>query len=67
MPMAHIINEFGGCKACACAVSGVGSMTESVRNQHMESFKRGEKNLLICTNALEEGVDVSECAFVQLG
>jgi hypothetical protein len=26
----------------------------------MDQFRRGEKNLLVCTNALEEGVDVSE-------
>ncbi|CAL1138448.1 unnamed protein product [Cladocopium goreaui] len=67
MPLAHLVNEQfqrTGLHIRAGAVSGVGSMTESVRNQQMDQFRRGEKNLLVCTNALEEGVDVSDCAFV---
>lgn len=67
MPLAHLVNEHfqrTGLRICSGAVSGVGSMTESVRNQQMDQFRRGEKNLLVCTNALEEGVDVSDCAFV---
>jgi len=67
MPLAHLINEeFQRLDTLirASGVSGVGSMTESVRNQQMEKFKRGDVNVMVCTNALEEGVDVSDCAFV---
>ncbi|CAE7328367.1 dcr-1, partial [Symbiodinium pilosum] len=39
-------------------------MADSKRDLEMERFRKGELNVLICTNALEEGVDVSDCAFV---
>ncbi|CAE7265164.1 DCL3A [Symbiodinium natans] len=67
MPLAHLLTEhFGKNRAVVRggAVSGTQSMADSKRNQEMERFRKGELNVLICTNALEEGVDVSDCAFV---
>ncbi|CAJ1441340.1 unnamed protein product [Effrenium voratum] len=63
MPLAHLINGRHP-HITAGAVSGVGSMTNSVRNQQMEDFRTGKSQVLVCTSALEEGVDVSDCAFV---
>eukprot|EP00747_Dinoflagellata_sp_TGD_P221049 gnl/TRDRNA2_/TRDRNA2_92948_c0_seq1.p1 gnl/TRDRNA2_/TRDRNA2_92948_c0~~gnl/TRDRNA2_/TRDRNA2_92948_c0_seq1.p1 ORF type:complete len:426 (-),score=59.54 gnl/TRDRNA2_/TRDRNA2_92948_c0_seq1:83-1276(-) len=39
-------------------------MAEHARTREMDRFRGGETSVLICTNALEEGVDVSDCAFV---
>ena len=39
-------------------------MTEAKRSKALEQFRRSELRLLVCTNALEEGLDVPECAFV---
>ena len=66
-PLADLLNrapelrEFG---LCVGAVSGGGSMTEAARSKTLEQFRRSELRLLVCTNALEEGLDVPECAFV---
>ncbi|CAK9105364.1 unnamed protein product [Durusdinium trenchii] len=66
LPLAHLItSRLGGNGGpSAAAISGGGSMTESVRSKQMEEFRRGQVQVLVCTNALEEGVDVSDCAFV---
>lgn len=67
VPLAHLINEDSETQrrsVLAGAVSGVGSMTDSDRKLAMQRFRHGETNVLVCTNALEEGVDVSDCAFV---
>lgn len=45
-------------------VSGVGSMPDAQREQAMADFAAGRSRLLVCTAALEEGVDVSDCSFV---
>mmetsp|Transcript_87212 Transcript_87212/g.182516 ORF Transcript_87212/g.182516 Transcript_87212/m.182516 type:complete len:833 (-) Transcript_87212:565-3063(-) len=45
-------------------VTGVGSMTDGVRKEALQSFKSGEKPIMACTAALEEGLDVSECQVV---
>jgi len=67
MPLAHLLTEhFGKNQAVvrAGAVSGTQSMADAKRDHEMERFRKGELNVLICTSALEEGVDVSDCAFV---
>eukprot|EP00913_Durusdinium_trenchii_P020944 g19680.t1 len=62
LPLAHLItSRLGGNGGpSAAAISGGGSMTESVRSKQMEEFRRGQVQVLVCTNALEEGVDVSD-------
>lgn len=45
-------------------VSGVGSMPDAQRERAMADFASGRSRLLVCTAALEEGVDVSDCSFV---
>ena len=66
-PLADLLNrapelrELGLGVGC---VSGGGSMTEAARSKALEQFRRSELRLLVCTNALEEGLDVPECAFV---
>jgi len=45
-------------------VGGVSSMTDKDRNSALEGFKRGNLELLIATNAAEEGIDVADCQFV---
>ena len=39
-------------------------MTEPARTKTLDQFRRSELRVLVCTNALEEGIDVPECAFV---
>ena len=46
------------------AISGVGSMSAPEREAAMAAFHAGRSRAVVCTAALEEGVDVSDCAFV---
>uniref|UniRef100_A0A0G4GKX8 Helicase ATP-binding domain-containing protein n=1 Tax=Chromera velia CCMP2878 TaxID=1169474 RepID=A0A0G4GKX8_9ALVE len=48
----------------ALPVSGVGSMKDREREAHLREFREGRVPLLVCTAAVEEGLDVAECAFV---
>jgi len=45
-------------------VSGSSSMLDSVRKLHIDKFRDNIISLLVSTNALEEGIDVSSCSFV---
>ncbi|KAK3288831.1 dicer-like protein, variant 2 [Cymbomonas tetramitiformis] len=49
-------------QAGACA--GSSAQTDADREGELERFKKGQAQVLVCTAALEEGVDVSECSFV---
>ena len=46
------------------AVAGSGYQSEKDRQSHLDSFKNGRIQILVATAALEEGIDVPECAFV---
>eukprot|EP00899_Mesostigma_viride_P015396 jgi/Mesvir1/23858/Mv10657-RA.6 len=72
-PLAFLINKFlanGSGQGAAPAglsmlpVSGAGTMCDSVRNENLDAFRRGSVPLLVCTAALEEGIDVPQCSFV---
>jgi len=66
-PLADVLNrapELRELELSVGAVSGGGSMTEAARSKTLERFRRSELQLLVCTSALEEGLDVPECAFV---
>jgi hypothetical protein len=45
-------------------VSGSSSMLDSIRTLHIDKFRENIISLLVSTNALEEGIDVSSCSFV---
>ena len=63
--MAKILNDALSSMGIKCgAVAGTGSQTEVERQKHLDMFRDGELRLLAATAALEEGIDVSECAFV---
>ena len=66
-PLAHMINQHmanEGLAVRAEAVSGVSSMSDAMRQQRLDRFHGGELQLLVCTQALEQGTDVPSCAFV---
>jgi hypothetical protein len=46
------------------AIAGTGAQTNNDRQVRLDSFRLGETQILVATATLEEGVDVSECAFV---
>lgn len=66
VPLEQIINAhpFRGCQVRALACSGGGSMSEAVRSKAVRDFRDGTANVLVCTAALDEGLDVSDAAFV---
>ena len=66
-PLADLLNNHfqkEGLPVRVGAVSGGSSQSDATRSAAMRSFASGETLLLVCTNALEEGIDVSQCAFV---
>ena len=72
-PLAHVLNhqlqqlrEAHGLPdtVCADAVSGTGSMSDSERKKALGGFKKGACRVLVCTAALEEGIDVPSCQFI---
>ncbi|KAL3906764.1 MAG: hypothetical protein SGILL_009142 [Bacillariaceae sp.] len=64
-PLAKVLNDALQPLGVKCgAVAGTGSQTELERQKHLEMFRQGELHLLATTAALEEGIDVPECAFV---
>jgi hypothetical protein len=72
-PLAHLLTEglvaahltsAGTREVRVRAVSGVGSMSGPKREREMADFHAGRTQVLVCTAALEEGVDVADCAFV---
>lgn len=46
------------------AVAGTGYQNQGDRQAQLEKFKNGSIQILVTTATLEEGIDVSECAFV---
>eukprot|EP00966_Prymnesium_polylepis_P336423 7391570-Prymnesium_polylepis.4 len=67
MPLAHLLNRdlrereiVAAAKGC----SGTGSMSDAECRSALEDFKSSRVQLLVCTSALEEGIDVSSCEFV---
>ncbi|KAL7560687.1 hypothetical protein ACA910_021424 [Epithemia clementina (nom. ined.)] len=46
------------------AVAGTGYQTQAERQEQLEAFSDGKVRILVATAALEEGIDVSDCAFV---
>ncbi|GAB1736443.1 hypothetical protein NU219Hw_g7593t1 [Hortaea werneckii] len=59
------IGGFVGTSSYANRKSSVADLTEAkVYQQDLEAFRKGDKNLIITTNVLEEGIDVSACNHV---
>ena len=64
--MAKVINDkfASSTRRIQCgAVAGCGYQSESDRRAQLDKFKGNKINILVSTAALEEGIDVSECAF----
>lgn len=59
------IAAFVGCSSFSGRKSTIGELVEA-RNQKdsLDDFRAGHKNLIVTTNALEEGIDVSACNVV---
>ena len=63
--MAKVLNDALTSFMIRCgAVAGTGSQNENERQSQLDMFRSGEIQILVSTAALEEGIDVSECAFV---
>lgn len=52
------------CGVKAGHVVGAGGMADRDRDAVLGHFRAGTLRLLVCTSALEEGIDVSDCDFV---
>lgn len=59
------ISTFVGASNCSGRKSTVGELAD-VRNQRdtLEDLRYGRKDLIVTTNALEEGIDISSCSVV---
>jgi endoribonuclease Dicer len=63
--LAKVLNDaFRGANIKCGAVSGTGHQSETDRQTQLNKFRNGEVRILAATAALEEGIDVTECAFV---
>eukprot|EP01062_Namystynia_karyoxenos_P045672 TRINITY_DN3397_c0_g1_i3.p1 TRINITY_DN3397_c0_g1~~TRINITY_DN3397_c0_g1_i3.p1 ORF type:complete len:1062 (+),score=296.77 TRINITY_DN3397_c0_g1_i3:72-3257(+) len=62
--MSYMINERARDRNRALPCSGVGAMKDAVRKDAIQKFTEGKVPVLVATNAIEEGIDVSPCAFV---
>eukprot|EP00978_Attheya_sp_CCMP212_P031366 scaffold118224_cov58-Attheya_sp.AAC.2 len=63
-PTAKRINVYFNNEEFCGVVAGTGCQSESERQRHMDAFRLGKSKILVATAALEEGIDVPECAFV---
>lgn len=45
-------------------VSGVGSMSDGARESSIQDFKNNSLDVLVCSNAAEEGIGIASCSFV---
>eukprot|EP00929_Paragymnodinium_shiwhaense_P079299 TRINITY_DN41278_c0_g1_i1.p1 TRINITY_DN41278_c0_g1~~TRINITY_DN41278_c0_g1_i1.p1 ORF type:complete len:786 (-),score=115.50 TRINITY_DN41278_c0_g1_i1:132-2489(-) len=67
LPLSDILNhslKVEGRTTIAGAVCGSNSMAADDRRAAIESFRQGEKLVLVSTPALEEGLDVPECNYL---
>jgi endoribonuclease Dicer len=63
--LAKVLNESMVSLGLRCgAVAGTGYQSESERQSQLGLFRSGDVRILAATAALEEGIDVSDCAFV---
>jgi endoribonuclease Dicer len=63
--MAKVLNDgLTSLKIRCGAVAGTGSQNENERQSQLDMFRSGKIQILVSTAALEEGIDVTECAFV---
>lgn len=63
--LAKVLNDSLTILQIQCgAVAGTGSQSECERRIQLQKFRSGEIQILVSTPTLEEGIDVSECAFV---
>lgn len=60
LPLANSIETLPGWKALGV----YGRMVESDQEQALEEFRSGRVQVLVATNTLEEGIDVSDCEWV---
>jgi hypothetical protein len=60
-PLARAVEA---CGVAAGHVVGAGAMADRDREAVLGRFRRGSLRVLVCTAALEEGIDVSDCDFV---
>ena len=61
------IGTFVGTSASSYRKVSVADLADlRAQSSDLESFRNGEKNLMIATNVLEEGIDISACNLVRL-
>ncbi|CAB9506341.1 Dicer-like protein [Seminavis robusta] len=63
--LAKVLNDTLSVLHVKCgAVAGCGHQSEFERQAQLDHFRSGEIQIIVATPALEEGIDVPECAFV---
>jgi len=65
LPAHYNVGGFVGTSTSAKRMSGIADLVEVKKQEHdLEDFRNGKKNLIVATNVLEEGIDVSACNLV---